>query len=65
MAKNQFVMVSDWLENGNLEEFAKGHADVDRLGLVCYLVKTPPPSITDNHMIDIAQRRRQGADLYA
>ena len=40
MSKTQFVMVSDWMENGDINEFVKGHVDVDKLGLVCYLFKT-------------------------
>ena len=30
----QLVMVSDWMENGNINEFTKVHPDADRLGLV-------------------------------
>ena len=35
MAENRFVMVSEWMENGNINEFVKAHTDVNRLGLVC------------------------------
>ena len=30
----QFVMVSEWMVNGNINEFVKVHPDADRLGLV-------------------------------
>ena len=30
----RFVMVSEWMENGNINEFAKAHPNADRLGLV-------------------------------
>ena len=30
----QFAMVSEWMENGNINEFLKVHPDVNRLGLV-------------------------------
>ena len=35
MTKNRFVMVSEWIQNGNIKEFVKAHADVDPLELVC------------------------------
>ena len=34
MSENRFVMVSEWMENGNVNKFMKGHTDVNRLGLV-------------------------------
>ena len=50
MSKNRFVMVSDWLDQGNIEEFAKKSTGVDRLGLVCCLFKpvTPRLSLTSH-----------------
>ena len=30
----QFVMVSEWMANGSINEFLKSHPDADRLGLV-------------------------------
>ena len=33
----QFVMVSEWMENGNINEFLKVHPDANRLGLVGFL----------------------------
>ena len=35
MSMNQFVMVSEWMVNGNINEFVKANPDADRLGLVC------------------------------
>ena len=37
MASNQLAMVSEWMENGNINQFVKACADVDRLKLVCRL----------------------------
>ena len=37
VSENRFVMVSEWMGNGNINEFVKMHADVNRLGLVCSL----------------------------
>ena len=34
MKESQFVMVSEWMENGNINEFITSHADVDRFELV-------------------------------
>lgn len=36
MIENRLVMVSEWMENGNIIEFVKANANVDRLGLVCF-----------------------------
>jgi serine/threonine protein kinase len=35
VTENQFVMVSEWMENGNMNEYLKVHADANRLKLVC------------------------------
>ena len=34
MAEAQFAMVSEWMVNGNINEFVKANPDADRLGLV-------------------------------
>ena len=34
MAEGRFVMVSDWMVNGNIKEFVQSNADADRLKLV-------------------------------
>ena len=34
MEDKQFVMVSEWMENGNINEFIKAHDDVNRFELV-------------------------------
>ena len=39
MEKKLFVMVSEWMENGNINEFVRKHTNVDRLELVCSLFK--------------------------
>ena len=36
MSENQLVMISEWMENGNINDFTKAYADVDRLELVCF-----------------------------
>ena len=34
MTENWFVMVSEWMEKGNINEFLKADTKADRLGLV-------------------------------
>ena len=66
MGDNQLAMVSEWMDHGNINEFVKTHWDANRFELVRLyfhrlpqlLPITPPPS-------SIAQRRRQGVNVYA
>ena len=34
MTGTRFVMVSEWMDSGNINEFLEAHPDADRLGLV-------------------------------
>lgn len=34
MANNQFAMVSEWMVNGNINEYVEAHKDVNRFELV-------------------------------
>jgi serine/threonine protein kinase len=34
MNSRRFVMVSEWMENGNINEFVKTHRDANRIKLV-------------------------------
>jgi len=43
MTETQFAMVSDWMENGNINEFVKANPDANRLELVCFTFKVSPP----------------------
>ena len=36
MIEDRFVMVSEWAENGNINEYVKANPDADRLELVCF-----------------------------
>ena len=44
MSKIQFAMVSDWMENGNINDFVKAHPNADRIELVNYLLEVSPSS---------------------
>ena len=34
MSETQFAMISDWMVNGNINDFVKAHPDTNRLELV-------------------------------
>ena len=34
MAENEFVMVSEWMPNGNINEFIKANPEAERIELV-------------------------------
>lgn len=65
MSEAQFAMVSEWMVNGNINEFVKANPDANRLKLV-----GSPPNVSlyfrfiDNRIFDPAGRRCQGVDLY-
>ena len=54
MAEGRFVMVSEWMAKGNINEFAKANPNTDRLGLVRFSSATFPFACTDNRTIVIA-----------
>ena len=66
MTGSQFAMVSDWMVNGSINDFAKAHPDANRLELVGFLFKvSPSPLLTDEWMTNLAGRCRQGVDLHS
>ena len=48
MGENQFVMVSEWMGNGNINKFIQSHQDVDRFELVSLRSYRWPHPSTDN-----------------
>ena len=40
MSETQFIMVSDWMMNGNINDFVKAHSDANRLELVGFSLKS-------------------------
>lgn len=48
MSKNQFAMISEWMENGNINEFIRAHPDADRLRLVGPCLKLCFPHFAHN-----------------
>ena len=64
MGNNQFAMVSEWMANGNINEFVKAHSDANRFELVrpCSNCKSYLPLMES---FPIARRRLSGVELYA
>ena len=43
--ETHFAMISDWMVNGNINDFVKAHPATDRLGLVGFSIKISPSSL--------------------
>lgn len=65
MVKPRFVIVSEWMQYGNINEFVKKHPDEDRLKLVRFLSRFLYSLITDEFMTAVACGCHQGTDIYA
>jgi len=66
MTEAGFSTVSEWMPNGNINEFVTAHQDANRFELVRSPLKPPyPPPVTDGYVAPIALRCRKGLDLYA
>ena len=65
MSETQFTMISDWMANGNINDFAKAHPDTNRLELVGCSLEVPSLrfKLIDNWTTYLAGGRRQGVDL--
>ena len=55
MGNNQFAMVSEWMVNGNINEYVKAHWDVNRFELV-RLTLPLALLLADDCLTPIAQR---------
>ena len=45
MSKDHFAMISDWMVNGDINNFVKEHPDADRLELVSRSFDVPQSSL--------------------
>ena len=63
MSETQFATISDWMVNGNINDFVKAHPDVNRLELVCFSLRVSLLFI-DDQTTHLAGRCRLGVDLY-
>ena len=57
MTEGRFVMVSEWMVKGNINEFVKANPNADRLGLVSSLLRSSPSPVADDRTITIAWGR--------
>ena len=57
MTETRFVMVSEWMEKGNINEFVKENAEMNRLVLVRLCSRSSFSLAADNHMVTVARRR--------
>ena len=48
MSETRFATVSEWMENGNINEYVKAHPDKDRLKLVGSHSQPSFPRVDDN-----------------
>ena len=51
MFEAQFAMASEWMVNGNINEFVEANPDVNRLNLVRILLEIPLPFFIDDGII--------------
>ena len=66
MTETQFAMVSEWMPNGNINEFVATHKDTNRFELVSSPFKlTWSSSIADDYVAPAVVRRGGGLVLYA
>ena len=54
MTDSRFVMVSEWMAKGNINEFLKMDANADRLGLVRFTFKDFIFPVIDNRTTNVA-----------
>ena len=48
MSETRFATVSEWMENGNINEYVKAHPDKDRLKLVGSHFQPSFPRVDDS-----------------
>ena len=66
MTETRLAMVSEWMTNGNINQFVVTHPDANRFELVGFLFKLPPPSLaTDDYVILVVGRCHKGFNLCA
>ena len=58
MTGPRYAMVSEWMVNGNINEFVEKHPEADRLGLVGVPSEAPVNSVLDDRLISVAAGRR-------
>jgi hypothetical protein len=66
MTETKFAMVSEWMSNGNINQFVTAHQDANRFELVSSSFKPLQSSlVVDDDMAPVVGRRREGLGLCA
>jgi len=65
MTETEFSMVSEWMPNGNINQFVKENWDANRFGLVGSPLKLYHPPVIDDYAAHSVGRRRKRVNLYA
>ena len=66
MSGTQLAMVSEWMPNGNINQFVKKHRNANRFELVSFsFVSLSSSFLVNNCPNPVVERRREGFDLYA
>lgn len=52
MSEAQFAMISDWMGNGNINDFVKAHPDANRLELVGCSFNVPLSSLRGHQRLE-------------
>jgi len=65
MTEKLFVMVSEWMGNGDINRFVEANIDADRLELVSFRSRPSYLFVVDDNMTIVAQRHRQGIESFA
>jgi hypothetical protein len=66
MTEMRFAMVSEWMTNGNVNQFVAAHPNANRFDLVGFPLALLPPLLDiDDYVILVVGRRREGLDLHA
>ena len=65
MTGTQFATISEWMINGNINEFVRAHPDVNRFELVRFRSGSYRPIIADNYVASVVERCRKRTGLYA
>ena len=65
MNESQFVMASEWMPDGNINEFVRAHPDANRLELVCSSLGSPSFVVTEVYAVAVARGCHQGVNVLA
>jgi hypothetical protein len=66
MTETKFAMVSEWMSNGNINQFVTAHRDANRFELVsCPFKPLQSLPVVDDYLAPVVGRCRKGLGLCA